>query len=117
MKYLQINCEFSDFLMSLAKTFRFCEAPDSEDCFQLAKDNLYTYSDETGEREITDEELMLLYHENVEIQILETGRHYGSKYYDLGFTFPSQDNIQFTMCYWDDILLLFKILINSCIAD
>ena len=66
MKYLQINCEFSDFLMALAKTFRFCEAPDSEDCFQLAKDNLYTYSDETGEREITDEELMLLYHDKVE---------------------------------------------------
>lgn len=102
--------------MALAKTFRFCEKLDSEDCFQLAKDNLYTYSDETGECEITDEELMLLYHENVEIQIVGTGRCYGCKYYILGFTFPSQNNIQFAMRYGNDILRLFKILINSCIT-
>lgn len=120
MKYLQINCEFSDFLMSLAKTF-YCETPDSEICFQLAKNNIYTYRYIRKHRrhtdcsyeddiefmdEITEEELKLLYHENVEIKILKTGERFGQAYYDLGFTFPSQDNMQFAMRYWSGILRL-----------
>lgn len=115
MKFLEITCEFSDFLMSLAKTFRFCETPDSKDCFQLAKDNLYTYSDETGEREITDKELMLLYHDIVEITFFGKGSSYGHKYYDIGLEFPSQNGLQFYICCYDDIRPLFETLIEDCV--
>ena len=114
MKYLQINCEFSDFLMALAKTFRFCEEPDSEDCFQLAKDNLYTYSDKTGERDITDEELILLYHENVEITFLDREKHYGRDFYNIILKFPSQNGLQFILCYDNSIERLFGTLIKNC---
>lgn len=114
MKYLQINCEFSDFLMALAKTFRFCETPDSEDCFQLAKDNLYTYRHEPNGDEYEDEELMLLYHDKVEITFLDRGKHYGREFFDIGLEFPSQNGLQFTFCYYGSIEQLFGILIKDC---
>lgn len=114
MKKVTINCEFSDFLMTLAKTFRFCEEPDSEDCFQVAKDNLFTYrKDEHGceyEEEITDEELIELYHEEVEIQL--SSMHYACASCDLVLTFHKHCNLQFMLtCYnGNPIYTTFKTL-------